>query len=560
MSAPAPPERPLDAARRHLAGRGYLRPNLAGMSQPRWRPWLAALAIAGLLALVLGGEVVAGTRAEPALLLPFAVAFLPFCLLGVALARVIGGWLGRALLGMGGEPRVLASALAGAGGLAVMTVLVAFAERRWRGGGVALLAAWAAGGALAALVMVAGRRALLRELSYRSPATGSRMGALFGVLMAAVLVAGAGMFVAARRHAEPPEEPVGAFPPARGRLAVLAVDGLAREDFASLGASPKTPAAQAIAGWGWAALTGLEGHLPSVAWTTIACSVPPAVHGVEELDEVRLFGARDGLPLAPLPRALLLAVWQPLGAAQVLARPALSRQAPTFWEMASRAGCPVTVGGWWGSWPIRRVLGEVASERAWLGGATDADAVTAGLAPLVRQAWSGGGGATTASDRLAEELARRAAGTTGPRLVAIAMPALDLTERASLRTPPLALAERLAPHLAAVVEVARLLEHAGLSVWIVGVPWHGGTPFVATSSARGERPDVSALELASTWLDALGLPSPAGSPMPRRDLSGVVDWPVSRAHYGPSPPPLLAPSPAALSVQRDVLRNLGYLE
>jgi len=298
-----------------------------------------------------------------------------------------------------------------------------------------------------------------------------------------------------------------------------------------------------------------------VAWTTVACGVEARRHGVEAIEEVRLFGFREGLPLGGVASRTLLAVWEPLGAVTLVARPALERRYPTFWEMASRAGCPVLVGGWWGSWPVRRVLGEVASERAWLGGGTGADAVTPGLAPLVAAAWHDAPDAATGSDRLALALVREAKDAVGPRLVAVALPALDVVQRSRAQPPPLALAAALAPHLDVLAQVIAELTSAGYRVFLVGVPWHGGTAFVASSAAGpGRRPDVAARDLAGTWLDALALPIPPGGSPPRRDLAPASGSSVTRAGYGSPPPPLAAPPPSARVVQRELLRNLGYLQ
>jgi len=296
-------------------------------------------------------------------------------------------------------------------------------------------------------------------------------------------------------------------------------------------------------------------------WSTVATGVGPRQHGVIVLDEVRLFGRERGVPLDGPLRAALLAVWRPLGLARVVARPAVQRSAATVWEMASRAGVPATVGGWWGSWPVRRLLGEVASERAWLSGSTAEDAVTAGLAPLVEQAWSGDADAASASDRLALSVAVAAAAAPSPRLVALWLPGLDLVRRSAPEPSALALAARSQPHLDSLRVLLATLGDGGFEVWLVAVPWAGGTPFAASSSAPwGEHPSVDPRDLAPTWLDQMGLPVPLGSAAPRRDLTGRTGPLPEAVSYGPPPPPLAAPPRSALEVQREVLRSLGYLQ
>ncbi|NWF99532.1 MAG: hypothetical protein HXY19_01110 [Thermoanaerobaculaceae bacterium] len=267
----------------------------------------------------------------------------------------------------------------------------------------------------------------------------------------------------------------------------------------------------------------------------------------------------------PLSRVGQLAVATPLqwlGGARVLARPATVRRRATVWEMASRAGATVTVGGWWGSWPVRRVVGEIASERAWLGGDCSPDAVTPGLAALVEATWRGGpANAAAASDALAVRLVETAGGAEGAHLLALSLPALDIERRSAAAATPFALVQRQLPHLSALDTVVAELRSRGYSVWLVGAPWHGGTAFVASSAAPpGRWEPLAAEELASTVLDQMGLPWPLGLPPPRRDLSRVAGATGVVQAYGPPPPPLAAPSARSQQVQRDVLRNLGYLQ
>lgn len=556
MSAPGVPETGLAAAREALQQRGYLRP--AVPASP-WRRVCGFLASVLVLAGALAAATFTAAGADPASLPALLVAVGPAALVLVGGGRVVGAWLGRGMLRAGGRPGAIAAALAWLGALCVVAILVALHLGRTemgRGGvwtvtfGAALVA-----GALATRT----RRALQRLLAHRGPAGGEgRANRLAWVLAApagvVLLLAGGG------RTPPAAGEAAASFPAAHGRVAVIAVDGFAREELeAAANLAPGTNVRE-IAAWAWAPLAGPRGTLPAVFWTTVACGVEPARHGVVELEEAQLFGARSGLTLTPLARTAIVPFWQTLGAVRVVARPALARRTPTFWEMASRAGCPVSVGGWWGSWPVRRVLGEVASERAWLGGGVGEDAVTPALASEITAAWRGAGTAARAADVLAVVMADRAARTAGPHLAAISLPSPDLERRAQLNQPAIALASRVVPHLAALGDTVRTLRDGGFTVWVIGAPWSGGTPFVACSAVsagalRAARPD----ELVATWLDGLGLPRPTGSPPPRRDLSGVAGRTVAAASYGPPPPPVAAPSVAGQAVQREVLRSLGYL-
>jgi hypothetical protein len=558
MSEPGPPETRLESARRHLTRRGYLGGAPAGSDGWRWRGVFTLLGWAVTLAAVAALSAVVVAAAPAWLVVPATAAFLPVILCLVGVGGLAGWLLARALLRLGAEPPWISTVLAGATGIAVAGGVVGLTGSAASTAWPQRLAVTLAALAVATLAAVAVRLAAARRLSLRrhEPAERSPVPAL---AFAAALGVGAVLVVLAAPRPLEPAAAAAAFPRPVGRLAVVAVDGLSREDLEAAAAGRATLGNASA--WGWAPLTGIEDRLPAVAWTTVACGVEAGRHGVEELEEVRLFGVREGLPLSRPARRALLAAGQPFGAVAVVARPALERRYPTFWEMASRAGCPVLVGGWWGSWPVRRVLGEVASERAWLGGSTGVDAVTPGLAPAVQAAWRDKPAAATGSDRLALELSRRAADAVGPHLVAVALPALDVVQRSRTGRSPVALAAALTPHLDVLARVITDLQAGGYRVWLVGVPWHGGTPFVAASAARPEQhPEVGAVELAGTWLDALALPVPAGGPRPRRELEPAAGPVVMQAGYG-APPPLLAePPPSARAVQRELLRSLGYLQ
>ena len=549
MSAPGPPEAPLESARRELARRGYLGGGRPPARVSRLRPLAVAAAWAATLAAVAAVAAVVAAAAPAVLLAPTALAFLPVTLVLVVVGAGLGRLLAHGLLALGAEPGFVSALLGGAAGIAVALGVIALA-----GGPSADWPRWIAviltALAVATRAAVAVRLALARRLALGRAEPG-RATALPALLFAFSLGASALLVALGARSPAEPTPAAAAYPRPAGRVAVVAVDGLSREDLDAAAAG--SGSLGRVAGWGWAPLVGAGGRLPAVVWTTVACGVEARRHGVEELEEVRLFGCRDGLALGTAARRALVAAWRPLGGVEVVARPALERLYPTFWEMASRAGCPVLVGGWWGSWPVRRVLGEVASERAWLGGATGTDAVTPGLAEVVEAAWRDTPDAATGSDRLALELVGRAVAAEGPQAVALALPALDVVQRRAAGGPPVALAAALAPHLDVLARAIAGLEAGGYRVWLVALPWRDGTPFVAASALpAGRHAEVDARALAGTWLAALGLPAPDDGQRP-----GAVP---GRAGYGPPPPPLAAPPPAARAVQRELLRSLGYLQ
>jgi hypothetical protein len=557
MSEPAPPRRDIESALEELAGRGYLGPS-GPSRQSRWRAAARGLVLAVGVAVALGGAAAAAARVEIADVPLLVLGFLPVALLGVVVCSLGGRLLARLLLRAGGEPEFLASLLGGAAGLGVTISVLAVAAWDTNPGPTLVAVAGVIAVAMGVVVMALARRRLAFLMAFRAAPNLRDRASVWAFV---VFVGGGVAFLFAVGRGPARCEPAGSFPPPVGRLAVVAVDGLSREDLGAAVEMAEVPGLDAVASWGWAPLRTGGSRLPAVLWTTIACGVGPSEHGVEELDEVRLFGLGHGAPLGGVARAVVLVPWGELGLARVVARPALARRAPTFWEMASRAGCPVTVGGWWSSWPVRRVLGEVASERTWLGGALSPDAVSAALVPLVADVWRSDHDATRASDALAEALARRAAATTGTRVVALSMPAADLVERARGDLSPLAAAALVLGHLREVGTVVDILRRGGFRIFVVAVPWRGGMAFAASSTAEaGRHPAVDAQDLASTWLDALGLPASSRSPRVRRDLSGMSGPVATPVPYGPPPAPLASPAPEALAVQREVLRNLGYLQ
>lgn len=558
MSETASPDRDLDAARRQLSVRGYLSGGLPGPPPKKWRI-VAELAAFGVgLALVLAVAEVGFARQSPALVLPLALGFLP----ASSVATFLGAWLARqaatAVLRVGGEPAAIATAVAVVVAVGVLATLAAMGPPSVPGPATipGLL-----GGLAAALVAMRWiRRQLLISLSY--PAPPPVPPTLGGVTFVAVLAVGiVGVLFLAQRERAPSRAAADAFPPPHGRIALVAVDGLSREDLEAAAELTGAESLREASLWGWAALEPPTTQLPIVFWTNVACGVPPASHGVTVYEEMRLFGMKRGVPVSRFARTIVAGIWQPIGMAQVLARPALVRYKPTVWEMASRAGTPVTVGGWWGSWPVRRVLGEIVSERAWLGGGGGDDAVTPGTAELVAKRWAAGGNAADVTDDLALALIREFSGRHVSHLIALSLPALDIERRAAHAATPVALAWQQLPHYQNLGRVLTSLGQNGYAVWILAVPWGSGTAFVASSTAATGRHAVFAEEeLAATILDQLGLPCPVELPRPRRDLSAVEAAPCAPAEYGPPPRPRAAPSPRGQQVQLELLRNLGYLQ
>lgn len=563
MSEAARPSTDLVKARRHLERKGYLRGGLPPSPPAPWQH-VAFLAVlwAAITATVVGGAL-AGSGAGWAQVRVVVLAVAPLVLVVIVVAVVAGRCAAGRLLSWGGAPHRVGTVL---GGVAMLVTVAGIAAGLGWNAVTSVAATVTVGAATAICAVVGGlaaRRALCRELGGEDPTRRPR-GSRRLEIAALLLAAGVGIGSALLPSAQPEvvaESRAFAVPAASGRVAVVGVDSLSREDLDALGALAPGDEWSEIAGWGWAEVEGASAALPAITWTSIACGASPREHGVQVLEEVQLFGRSDGVVLPAALRGLVVALWSPFSAVRVAARPALDRRLPTFWEMASRAGCPVLVGGWWGSWPVRRVLGEVVSERAWLGGATGADAVTPALAGAVRTAWEHAQDVPAATDALAAELVQRAASRQGASLVALWLPALDLTTRLADAAGTLAAAARLRPHLTVLRALLERLADSGYVVWLVGIPQGAGTPFAASQHvlvADGGA-SVSTAELVSVWLDQLGLPPPAGGASPQLDLRGRSTAVQPAVDYGPPPAPVMRPSAASATVQREVLRSLGYL-
>ncbi len=563
MSEPARPSADLAGARRHLERMGYLRGGLPPSPPTAGQKVVFLLALWVAVSATLVGGALARSGASWAQVSVVALAVAPPVLVVLGAALLAGRAAAARLLAWGGTPRRIATSFAWAAALATLAGIAGSLGRDALGSFEAIMRVAAGAAACAVVAGMAARRALLRELGGEEPFRPPRRRRHLDQL-ALLAITGAGLGSAVLPRAAPPVVPVaGAFATsaASGRVAVVGVDNLSHGDLDALAAVFPGDDWDELADWGWVEVRGASAALPAVAWTSIACGAPPSEHGVQVMEEVRLFGRSEGVVLPPALRRLVAVVWSPFSAVKVAARPSLDRRLPTFWEMASRAGCPVLVGGWWGSWPVRHVLGDVVSERAWLGGATGADAVSPALAGAVVAAWQQGQEAPAATDLLAEELVRSAASRQGASLVALWLPALDLTTRLGGAAGVMASAARLEPHLRVLRTLVERLENSGYTVWLVGIPRGAGTPFAASRSVlcRGGHGSASAAELVAAWLDQLGLPPPAGGVRPSADLLGRPAVFQPAVDYGPPPIPVVRPSAASATVQREVLRSLGYL-
>ncbi|MGQ9835391.1 MAG: hypothetical protein ACUVRQ_05350 [Thermoanaerobaculaceae bacterium] len=476
---------------------------------------------------------------------------------GVCLALVIRYgccFLADRLLRWGLEPKSVRQAgLLLAGGLTLGALAPAVGKVGWSA------VAWAAVAAGLVLAGFAGAWLASGLASvFRQPANPSVLLNRLRVAWLIFVAAGLAAFAWPQHHTALPPQDVEISEVPALRLAVIGVDGFSRETL-EVSAQMLGGYWKEVGMWSWAPLARSQAQLPGEFWTTVACGAPPSMHGVQVFEESRPFGATAGVALSPWGSAVLGKPWEWLGILPRAARPILERKLPTFWEMAAEVGFPVTVGGWWGTWPVRNFPGQVISERAWLSGATGEDAVTAPLVPLVEKAFTSAREPAWRVTALAEVLAERAGNAPGPQLFVLAFQSLDLEARRK-SSPALVLAASQLPHLRVLGKMLEGLRTKGFLIFLVGADWQGGTGFFAFSQEkRGPARVLELEEIAPAILATLRLPLAAYHPLPPPFLVSFRDW-FRRGNYGPPPTVLRIPSGEAARLQRQVLQNLGYFQ
>jgi len=541
-----------------LRRRGYLGRRAPGA--PRGEQAAAGALSAAGLALVLMGLVLAAVLPpRPMAVLTTLALLAPVYVIGLAVAWLAGN------LAEGvhrrGLPAGLAAAGTGAGGAMLALGLAYLAGRPWTPPfGPGVLAGSVLAGLGGVLIVRGLARTVVLKILRRPLRTAMLPPRLWRVtvLTLAVVVAGAtlALFLGRPRPGGAGSGEALRVRPGPERLAVLALDGASLQEVELL--AQRRPDLAGMMGWRRAILAEDDpaASLP-VRWITVATGISPERRGVATFRQVAVGNGGPVLLLPPLLRRVVAGIWSPLGVVEEQTVPAAHRKAPTIWEMASRAGLPVRVLGWWGSFPPRRVRGVVASERWLLTGDRSPETVF----PTGLEAGLGARGGTAPLDMDHRVLASvGGAGLDDASLVMAYLPGWWLERRrVEDGGAPLLAARALEPHLQILGEVlARLLAH-GFAVCVVGMA--PGRAWVLWSAEGPKLPAVSAGDLVDTWLDALGLPPAAGlEGRVRRDLSGLKEGRVPPpARYGP-PPPLAGAAPAGEgAAQLELLRSLGYL-
>ena len=393
--------------------------------------------------------------------------------------------------------------------LVAVTVFIAFRAAR----GVAFTVIWASG-----------------KTALASPRR--RAGAVVATL--ALLAVAAIVFFVSRR-AVPHEEPIVVEANAR-RIVVVAVDGwsdryltVATAGTGGTELPPSRPPSPAAA----YRYEKTESELdPAAFWTSVATAEPARRHGVGSLDLVRVRGVRS--PVRPLGGTewYLARLLPRLGLARRESVTAAARRVPSIWEVASRAGIPSLVVGWWTTYPAGEGGGTVLSNHLFFAARAGASLAGEGWPPeaAVRAARLAPRVAPEPGtlDRLIEDAIgldafsiaafRQARHGEGSRLSLVYLPGLDILGTA-LADPRLSSADRVAVATALTEEARKIqgfLENPALreGVDLLALFLDGGRrermgalrlegPLAAGGPGQMVRP----IDVGPTLLAALGIPA-----------------------------------------------------
>ena len=342
------------------------------------------------------------------------------------------------------------------------------------------------------------------------------------------------------------------LPVRAGAPAVLiGVDGVRTDELAFLLGGGELPGLDARLAAGGMLLDYDRPAVPPASfWTTVATGIADPEHGMVSLDSFRPRGMRGSLT-----RSGWLRHYWAFGATTRVVRyqPVLAhnRRALAFWELASRGGVPVVAVNWWGTFPATATSGLEVAHGAYQLLASEAPGVVSPAAAL--------GGivarrqvavpsalhqrlAAVLTDEVVNRVWERALGADAFYRDVFADSVDDRTRAAALYLPAL----DIVPTLADVGTVAfgdlvrwqlqavdRLVASLPAEVGTVAVVFDPGRR-IESGTARGQvllwhrggcagsaDANVSAPEIASALLRALGLPQSRALPMP----PAVCGWP-----------------------------------
>ncbi len=144
------------------------------------------------------------------------------------------------------------------------------------------------------------------------------------------------------------------------RVVLIGVDGVLPQELDYLLAAGELPSIGRLASDGVAATYDRADEAPIAFWATVATGLPSSVHGLQSLDTFRPTGVSRPLRVSGWARHYW-ALGVRLGWVEYRPILANSRNAWSFWELASRGGAKSLVVGWWGTFPVEPLPGLVVA-------------------------------------------------------------------------------------------------------------------------------------------------------------------------------------------------------
>ncbi len=152
-----------------------------------------------------------------------------------------------------------------------------------------------------------------------------------------------------------------ALPVAGGeRVVLIGLDGVLPQELDYLLAAGELPSIERLSHRGTTAVYERPDEAPIAFWATVATGRPSSVHGLQSLDTFRPIGVSSPLRVSGWARHYW-AFGADMGWVEYRPILANSRNAWSFWELASRGGAKSLVVGWWGTYPVEPLPGLVVA-------------------------------------------------------------------------------------------------------------------------------------------------------------------------------------------------------
>ncbi len=360
----------------------------------------------------------------------------------------------------------------------------------------------------------------------RVPALHRRSRAVPMTIAATILVALLFLPAYAATDRHPSEPPQVVTTPTQRRVALIAVDGLTFDVFAS-----RPDLAQQFTG---IVPTKSLGGTTTERWASVGTGTPADLHDVRSVEGVRFRGGSHVLQSISRSDVVLRDIAPALGLAERQALPPTVRHRDYVWEIFARRGVTSAAVNWWTTASVHGGGLEVTGQEP-IFAAARGDALRVDEAAVKSL--------LTTIDR------------AHPQFATAYLPALDviLNRLALDRAAQLAMSVRALDGVAAVVSALR---HRGYDVILIGLPGdhQAGDGVMAATFPLQSPNTVPAFDLAPTLLTWLGFP--ASKEMPGHSLV-PADHESRIDSYGER-----AVSASAQSVNQEYyenLRSLGYI-